>query len=225
MNKRQSTDYHDYVIRDGKLIGEFEAMYRNSVDIPWHQNQQDDWIDVRLTTQLLLDLAPFAEIHDLGCGLGYYLDLLRKSLGAQTCRGFGYDVSATACERARQLFPHFSFSALDLTSSPPDSRSERSEAKRLFAIRGTLWYVFPHIRNVVRLIRSRMHGGDKLLVVQNFPPLNSSFVGKDVIPDHQALIRHFSAEFGPARHVWYEDTLKRVNDNWFIGLFVPSEAS
>ena len=25
-----SKDYHDYVFRDGKLVGEFEAMYRHS---------------------------------------------------------------------------------------------------------------------------------------------------------------------------------------------------
>ncbi len=34
-----STDYHDYVIKNGKLIGEFEQMYKNSAGIPWHQDE------------------------------------------------------------------------------------------------------------------------------------------------------------------------------------------
>jgi hypothetical protein len=58
-----------------------------------------------------------------------------------------------------------------------------------------------------------------LLVVQNFPPLASSFIGKDVLPNHHALMSHFSLAFLPVRHIWYEDSIKSANDNWFIGLF------
>lgn len=49
MKELTSTDYHDYVIMDGKLIAEFEQMYQNSSQIPWHQNEQENWIDVRFT--------------------------------------------------------------------------------------------------------------------------------------------------------------------------------
>ena len=38
----KSDDYRDYVIKDGRLIGEFEQMYKNSRDIPWHQDTQTD---------------------------------------------------------------------------------------------------------------------------------------------------------------------------------------
>jgi hypothetical protein len=52
-----SKDYDDCVFRDGKLIGEFEAMYRYSDGAPWHQDKQDDWIDVCLTVYLSKDLV------------------------------------------------------------------------------------------------------------------------------------------------------------------------
>jgi SAM-dependent methyltransferase len=216
-----SRDYHDYVIRDGKLIGEFEAMYRNSEGVPWHQDQQEGWIDVRLTLEMLSDLGRFDELHDLGCGLGYYLALLRKAVGSQDCRSFGYDVSATACEKARALFPAFRFGTLDLTLPPGIQTVRRSPAtvRKLVTFRGTLWYVFPKLANVVNNIRNMMAVGDQLLVVQNFPPLERSFVGKEVVPNHLALIEHFSSYFLPVRHIWYEDALKMANDNWFIGLF------
>ena len=32
--------YQDYVIKDGKFIGDFEGMYRN-FDDPWHQSRED----------------------------------------------------------------------------------------------------------------------------------------------------------------------------------------
>lgn len=113
MNK--STDYHDYVFRDGTLVGEFEEMYRNSATTPWHQDEQDHWIDVRLTREMLQDLGRFDEIYDFGCGTGHFLDLMLKHSLATNGKSYGYDVSATACEKAASNFPHSSFSVLDLT--------------------------------------------------------------------------------------------------------------
>lgn len=220
-----SKDYHDYVIRNGKLIAQFEDMYRYSEGVPWHQDEQENWVDVRLTVEMLKDLGPYDEVHDLGCGLGYYLVMMRERLGTKDSRAFGYDISSTACEKARTLFPEARFAPLDLMLPTAVSAGAQPEvpARRLFIIRGTLWYVFPQLANVVKVIRSMTAVGDQLLVVQNFPPLENSFVGKDVIPDHHALIRHFSGSFVPVRHVWYQDTFKTSNDNWFIGLFSPRQ--
>jgi SAM-dependent methyltransferase len=221
-----SKDYHDYVFRNGKLVGEFDAMYQHSEGVPWHQDEQEDWVDIRLTVEMLKDLGQFDEIHDLGCGLGYYLSLIRDSLGSKDCQAFGYDISPTACEKARTLFPAFSFNTLDLTAvaeRPAARRRAQSAVRRLFLIRGTLWYVFPRLANVVNMIRSMMAEGDQLLVVQNFPPLENSFVGKDILPNHSALIQHFASCFLAVRHIWYQDTLKSANDNWFIGLFSPRQ--
>lgn len=214
-------DYHHYVFRAGKLVAEFEEMYRNSEGIPWHQDEQENWIDVRLTVEMLRELSPFTEIHDFGCGTGHYLEILHRRLGDSTSQAFGYDVSPTACTQAQALFPRFTFRPVDLTKVPTTSGNEHAgeNARRLFAIRGTLWYVFPHLGTVVDHLRSFMAGGDRLLVVQNFPPLNTSFIGKDVLPNHHALIEHFSSHFSLVRHIWYEDTIKSTNDNWFIGLF------
>lgn len=218
-----SRDYHDYVFRDGKLVGEFEAMYRNSEGTPWHQNEQENWVDVRLTREMLGNVGPFSDIHDLGCGLGHYLAIMRDMAGSDACRCFGYDISETACEKAKKTWPRFTFAQFDLTSPVPSalkaSAAGAPGAKRLFIIRGTLWYVFPKLDVVIGTIRDLMGDEDQLLVVQNFPPLDSAFIGKDVIPDHQSLINHFSPAFLLTRHIWYEDTLKSANDNWFIGLF------
>ena len=52
----KSTDYHDYVFRNGQLVGEFEEMYRNSSSTPWNQDKQEEWIDIKLTLQILKDL-------------------------------------------------------------------------------------------------------------------------------------------------------------------------
>lgn len=110
-----SKDYHDYVFREGKLVGEFEAMYRNSEGIPWHQDEQENWVDVRLTSEMLRDVGSYDEIHDLGCGLGHYLAIMRSRIGSESCRCVGYDISETACAKAKQVWPNFEFIQLDLT--------------------------------------------------------------------------------------------------------------
>jgi hypothetical protein len=35
----KSKKYHDYVFKNGKLIGAFDDMYKNSDEIPWHQDE------------------------------------------------------------------------------------------------------------------------------------------------------------------------------------------
>lgn len=221
----QSTDYHDYVFRDGKLVGEFELMYRNSTGIPWHQDEQSNWVDVRLAREILRDFGKFSEIHDLGSGTGHYLDIMAKQFLDAAGKSFGYDISSTACEIAQKTFPHSTFSVLDLTLEPSSSvpKVTNCAQSRLFVIRATLWYVFPKLSTVIENIRKKMADADKLLVVQNFPPINSQFIGKEVIKDHASLIDHFSQSFSVDRHVWYEDSLRSVNDNWFIGIFSPIE--
>jgi hypothetical protein len=111
----KSNDYHDYVFCEGKLVGEFEEMYRNSASTPWHQDEQKHWIDVRLTKEVLQDLGLFHQIHDFDCGTGHYLNLIAKHSLAINRKSYGYDLSATACEKATSLFPQSSFSNLDLT--------------------------------------------------------------------------------------------------------------
>lgn len=216
-------DYHDYVFRDGQLVGEFEEMYRNSEITPWHQDEQANWIDVRLTKEMVRDIGgQIDEIHDLGCGTGHYLNLIATEFLEPDGMSFGYDISETACGKAAKNFPDSQFSVLDLTkpgAAGVVADSNTPQPSRLFMIRGTLWYVFPNLATVIENIKSMLTSTDRLLVVQNFPPLDSQFIGKDVIPDHFALIEHFAPHFALDRHIWYEDRFGTANDNWFVGIF------
>lgn len=219
-----SEDYHDFVIKNGKLIGEFEQMYKKSSEIPWHQDKQLDWLDVKLTMDLLQEYLPFDYICDFGCGLGFFLDILRTYVASPKCELVGYDVSPTCCEKAKKIFPDVEFHVLDLMKdSKQTGKKKKSKEKRLFVIRGTLWYVFPKMSNVVKNIKELTNKDDFLLISQNFPPLRSDFVGKEVIANSADIVKWFSDNFSPARTIWLEDWFSGGNDNWFIGLFTRSE--
>ena len=216
MNEINSTDYHDYVIKDGKLIAQFEQMYRNACDIPWRQNQQESWIDVRLTKELLEDEKNISRVIDYGCGTGHYLDILVRSMGGS---GLGFDISETAVLKAQSNLSNYSFKTGDLMM--PDSfRLPSINEESIHAIRGTLWYVFPKLSVVIKNIFNQMSSGDILLVVQNFPPLSSNFVGKEVIPDPQTLINLINrSSLSLQKSIWYEQFKDNANDSWFIGKF------
>ena len=102
----KSDDYHDYVIKDGRLIGEFEQMYKNSRDIPWHQDRQEDWLEVQVPTMLLKQYGQFDSMVDFGCGLGYFLDTIYRLCGSNSCNLNGYDIAQTACSKGKEIFPH-----------------------------------------------------------------------------------------------------------------------
>ncbi|MEP2456342.1 hypothetical protein, partial [Roseibium sp.] len=68
-----SNDYHDYVIKDGKLVGKFEEMYQKCDD-PWDRvklsgNSQTDWLLHRACSVVVAESDACRAI-DLGCGIG-----------------------------------------------------------------------------------------------------------------------------------------------------------
>jgi hypothetical protein len=73
---------------------------------------------------------------------------------------------------------------------------------------------------VVNNIISNLKPEDGLLIVQNFPDLNSNFVGKHIIPNPAALNNHFiSDKIVLESSIWYEKFEQNSNDSWFIGYF------
>lgn len=64
-----------------------------------------------------------------------------------------------------------------------------------------------------------MEKQDLLLISQNFPPLDSKFVGKDIIPNPESIIDWFSDSFIPLRTIWLQNRISQSNDNWFIAIF------
>ena len=218
--KINSKDYHDYVIKENVLVREFEQMYLNSDEIPWHQNEQANWLDVRLTVELLSRLERFERIVDYGCGLGYYLNIISSRLRIDS-KCYGFDISKTAVAKARQLFPQYDFLQADLTLSNNQSiLLPKSQNMTLHIIRATLWYVYPEIEIVVSNLIQQLAPQDTLLIVQNFPPLDGEFMGKQVIPNHNALIKHFTgSEARVDRYLWFEQYTDNSSDSWFIGAF------
>jgi SAM-dependent methyltransferase len=103
----------DFVINDGKLIGDWEGLY-SAVDDPWGQSS----IENRLGARKQIAINRIAQLNskyvglkvlELGCGFGFMTDKLRE-MGIES---LGTDISPTAIEKARKLHPSSRFDVSD----------------------------------------------------------------------------------------------------------------
>jgi hypothetical protein len=102
-------DHNDFVIKDGKLIGDWDSLYDNVSD-PWNQSRKDH---VTHTSRQIIILwcekiRSLNEVNitlELGCGFGHLT-------GALTTRNFeaiGVDISTQAISSAKLLYPTGNF--------------------------------------------------------------------------------------------------------------------
>lgn len=91
--------YQDYVIKDGKLIGEFEEMYKDFSD-PWEQSSREiNAMEKFIGIQLIKRYGHSTPI-EYGCGLGVFTNMLFQAVG----NSIGVDISTTAIQRAKENY-------------------------------------------------------------------------------------------------------------------------
>ena len=60
--------YQDYVIKDGKLVGEFEAMYQD-FDNPWDQIFREDSVLSKSVFENISRQGDFKRPYEIGLGV------------------------------------------------------------------------------------------------------------------------------------------------------------
>lgn len=179
-------DYHDYVFKDGKLVGDFDNMYRHSQQVPWEQDKRYARWYAQVGLLMLRERAPFESVLEIGCGLGYIATQLKDLSANQT---HAFDISSEAIRRARELHPGIDFYVDDACN--PDFRP--LQQYQLVVVRDLFWYVFRHMACVIENINQCVAPGGYLYIGQSFPRLDRPYVGKDVIPNPDAIVAYMSS--------------------------------
>ena len=94
-------DYHDYVFKGGKLVGDFDNMYRFAAEVPWHQDKGSESWSSEVGMLMLKDRAPFDTILEIACGLGYISSKLRQLSSQKDSTLDAFDVSPEVFLKAR----------------------------------------------------------------------------------------------------------------------------
>lgn len=101
--------YQDYVIKDGKLVGEFEQMYRD-FDEPWEQSTREQGAFEKLVALELIRRNGYRRVMELGCGYGDFT--VKLSQVSESV--LGIDVSETAINKAKERHPGLSVQQGDI---------------------------------------------------------------------------------------------------------------
>jgi SAM-dependent methyltransferase len=172
-------DYHDYVIKNGRLIGRFEEMYRDCED-PWDQSQPEhnQFSIPRLAAVAMLKQRGVRSVVEWGAGLGYFTEMLAGA-------GFdvtGVDVSPTAVARAKERRPDLAFEV---------DRVERAADRPADAIifAQLTWFILPQLRAIFdSLLRNRP--ARFFVLIQTFYPPGVQRYGTEYFTTLDEYVRY-----------------------------------
>ena len=157
-------NYHDYVIKDGRFIGQFEQMYRDCEN-PW--NEKGEYYDgspCDVATKQLIRAQADPTTCSLGDGLGRFLDWVNVA-------GCGVEISATAHTLAKTMYPWLEFVNNDILAA----MATHTEPFATYLFREVLWYILPDWQKICDILATK-HGA---LVIVELSFYDEQHYGKD----------------------------------------------
>ena len=152
----KSGDYHDYVIRDGKLIGRFEEMYQVCED-PWPETEADLEANLcSIRSREILAAHGYKSGVSIGSGKGLHLNWLSKS--CPNTRFFGCDVSETAVAHSKAHYPQF-----EVEVGGPLTALDGSRFYDFVIFREVVWYILSEWETVCRSLKEAYTGTSVLV--------------------------------------------------------------
>ena len=187
-------NYQDYVISNGKLVGDFEGMYEN-FDDPWHQSAQDHIFDSRRQIAInycnrIRSKYGVLKVVELGCGFGHLTESLRKN-------GFdvlGTDISKTAIKKASNLYPESRFKQLSFN----DFDNLFSLKPSILIMAEITWYILDDLDQfLVRLNEYAKQSQEPVFLIHllaTYEPGVQKY-GADKFTNLEEIIKYFNLEY------------------------------
>lgn len=146
-NNNKTNRYQDYVIKDGKFIGDFEKMYQNCSD-PWEQSEREIFASEKAACTNLIEAMSFKSVVEIGCGFGQFTNQLNQVAD----NVIGFDISPTAINQASMRYPHCKFEV----SSFPDFERLRTLKPDCIVMAEVTWYVLDELDSFLHFLRTEM---------------------------------------------------------------------
>ncbi len=199
--------YQDYVIRSGKLIGEFEEMYRDHAD-PWEQTTRESHasekaVALNLLSRLQADGRPL-RVLELGCGLGDFT----ARIGALGVKVIGMDISPTAIAKARERHPSIEFVAGSIT----DHELIERLAPDVIVMAEITWYVLEQLPAFLKFYKHRLPDTYLIHLLMTYAPGVQQY-GKEWFTNLDEIKAYFDLDYLETGLVHYDGGAR----TWFLG--------
>ncbi|NCI49057.1 class I SAM-dependent methyltransferase [Sediminibacterium roseum] len=214
MSKKKKTRYQDYVIKDGRLVGRFEEMYRDHTD-PWHQSSREIFssekaVGINLIQRLQRNMY-IQKAVELGCGFGEYTARIART-GLQT---HGLDISETAIAKARERHAgmlstgrlNFSVARFDdfdfLASYKPD----------IIVMPEITWYVLDDLAGFIQFLKEKLPDTFLLHMLMTYE-LGVQAYGKNYFTNLEEILLFFNMKYLESGKV---NLITGGSRTWFLG--------
>jgi len=184
-NRTKYPRYQDYVIKDGKLVGEFEEMYRD-FDDPWEQTTREEWASEKAVTLNLIRKLKAGKVVELGCGLGHFTNKI-YNLGVQA---IGVDVSPSAIKRAKLSYPKCTFVVADIL----DFNIYRDIKPEIIIMAEITWYVLEKLDKFINFLRTEMPNSYLIHLLTTYP-LGVQKYGTEKFTNLEQIMSYFGAYY------------------------------
>lgn len=204
--------YQDYVIRDGRLIAEFEDMYRDYED-PWRQSEQDDNPDLAVMTSLANRIASTfgaKRLLEVGSGLGQVAHAFHR-------QGFdvtGLDIAPSATEKARARYPGIRFE----TAGISDHAVIRECRPDIIVMSQITWYVLDDLRGFLDFLKRDLTDTFLIHALVCYPPGVQQY-GRQYFTDLQGILSYFGMAYLETGEIAKPGAEIRT---WFLGTWRDS---
>jgi SAM-dependent methyltransferase len=219
-------DYHKYVIRDGRHVGDYETMWRECPD-PWRIEELGVRLDMSAALLLLGRIPAVENVLDGGAGSGLFtLEAARRL--KEKFPSFSLvvsDISPTALAKAETRLREASL-GLDLHFQPFDLRLLGSpkcpwpdNCFDLVILAQILWGVAENLETLFHSLSRKLAPGGHLLMSQHFFQPGLQKYAADKITGPEKLVELARKAGFELRHTLETDRL--ANHHW-AGLWTSS---
>ena len=184
-----ANNYQDYVIKDGRLIGEFEKMYKECVD-PWDQTSRERY---QASKALIINACNRLKFEneccktlEIGCG---YANLSTKlfNLGFEV---YATDISPTAIEEAKKINGNINL----YVSGFSEYKLYKEISPDIFIMSEISWYILPEISKFIKYIK-KYHKGNYLIHSLATYSSDIQQYGKEYFHDMNSILDYFNLDY------------------------------
>lgn len=183
--KTKYNKYQDYVINNGKFIGEFEQMYKDFED-PWEQTTREQWALEKCIAINLIKELKAKRVIELGCGLGHFTDRIRAS-GVDI---IGIDISKTAIRKAKKRYHKCKFYSGDIL----DEKIYLEFKPDVIVMSEITWYILDKIDNFLKFLKEKMKNTYLIHLLTVYPEGIQKY-GRDKFTDLKGIMEYFKMEY------------------------------
>ena len=189
----QEKRYQDFVIKDGKFIGNFEEMYQE-FDNPWCQSDDESIFDSRRAIAKgwikRISGSTQARVCEVGCGFGHLTgDLTREGVSC-----IGTDISATAVKKAKEINPGCRFSVTNFD----DFQFYRKNKINIFLMSELTWYVLPKLAEFLSNLRHyQMETDEPIYLIHLLTTYSAGLqkYGNEYFTDLESILDYFDLKY------------------------------